>query len=140
MITEKIFNKWIFLLLFDSYYCLDEDKAQPISKLIASFEAEGNVNVNANCDNNIPEFSADEWNAMGALEKEEVLLKYRLTYLSDTEVNWCSALGTVLANDEIIKAKSFYLNISQKTTLDMNLKQYKQYIRELLLNPFGQIL
>ena len=99
-------TQWIFLLLFDSYYCLDEDKAQPISKLIASFEAEGNVNVNANCDNNIPEFSADEWNAMGALEKEEVLLKYRLTYLSDTEVNWCSALGTVLANDEIINGVS----------------------------------
>ena len=99
-------TQWIFLLLFDSYYCLDDDKAQPISKLIASFEAEGNVNVNANCDNNIPEFSADEWNAMGALEKEEVLLKYRLTYLSETEVNWCSALGTVLANDEIINGVS----------------------------------
>jgi leucyl-tRNA synthetase len=99
-------TQWIFLLLFDSYYCLDDDKAQPISKLIASFEAEGNVNVNANCDNNTPEFSADEWNAMGALEKEEVLLKYRLTYLSETEVNWCSALGTVLANDEIINGVS----------------------------------
>ena len=99
-------TQWIFLLLFDSYYCLDDDKAKPISKLIASFEAEGNINIKANCDNNIPEFGADEWNAMGALEKEEILLKYRLTYLSDTEVNWCPALGTVLANDEIINGVS----------------------------------
>ena len=99
-------TQWIFLLLFDSYYCLDEDKAQPISKLIASFEAEGNVNVNANCDNNIPEFSSEQWNDMGVLDKEEVLLKYRLTYLSDTEVNWCTALGTVLANDEIVNGVS----------------------------------
>ena len=99
-------TQWIFLLLFDSYYCLDDDKAQPISKLIASFEAEGNINVNANCDNNIPEFSSEQWSDMGVLDKEEVLLKYRLTYLSDTEVNWCTALGTVLANDEIVNGVS----------------------------------
>ena len=99
-------TQWIFLLLFDSYYCLDDDKAQPISKLIACFEAEGNINVNADCDNNIPEFSAEEWRAMRTLEKEEYLLKYRLTYLSNTEVNWCSALGTVLANDEIVNGVS----------------------------------
>ena len=74
--------------------------------MITCFEAEGNINVNADCDNNIPEFSAEEWTAMRTLEKEEYLLKYRLTYLSDTEVNWCSALGTVLANDEIVNGVS----------------------------------
>ena len=99
-------TQWIFIQLFKSYYCKVADKAYPISELIKVFEAEGNTNVNLVCDDNVALFSASKWNTFSSEEKQAILLKYRLTYLAETEVNWCPALGTVLANDEIVNGVS----------------------------------
>jgi leucyl-tRNA synthetase len=99
-------TQWIFIQLFESYYCKDADKALAIHDLIAVFEKEGNAKINAVCDEDTPTFSAADWQAFSEAEKQDVLLKYRLTYLAETEVNWCPALGTVLANDEIVNGVS----------------------------------
>ncbi len=94
-------TQWIFMQLFKSYYDLDADKALSIDSLISRFEKEGNTNVKAVCDDDTPTFSAAEWNSFSEKEKQEMLLKYRLTFLAETTVNWCPALGTVLSNDEV---------------------------------------
>ncbi|RLD29027.1 MAG: leucine--tRNA ligase, partial [Bacteroidetes bacterium] len=99
-------TQWIFIQLFESYYCKDADKARPISELVEVFKAEGNTRINAVSDDDIEVFSADEWNSFSSEKQQEILLKYRLTYLAETEVNWCRALGTVLANDEIVNGVS----------------------------------
>ncbi|HRM45677.1 MAG TPA: leucine--tRNA ligase [Flavobacterium sp.] len=99
-------TQWIFIQLFNSWYNKKSDKAEDISTLIAIFSAEGNANVSAVCDDNIQEFSANEWLAFAKGEQEKILLQYRLTYLAETEVNWCPGLGTVLANDEIVNGVS----------------------------------
>ncbi|WP_430429195.1 leucine--tRNA ligase [Maribacter litoralis] len=99
-------TQWIFIQIFNSWYNKGSDKAEDIATLVATFEAEGNTNVNAVCDDDITIFSADDWKVFSDVEKQEILLKYRLTYLADTEVNWCPALGTVLANDEIVNGVS----------------------------------
>ena len=99
-------TQWIFIQLFESWYNNDTNKAEAISTLISVFEKEGNANVNAVCDDNIAAFSADEWNAFSSEEQQKILLQYRLTYLAETEVNWCPGLGTVLANDEIVNGVS----------------------------------
>ncbi|MBD0723922.1 leucine--tRNA ligase [Flavobacterium sp. L1I52] len=99
-------TQWIFIQLFNSWYNKTTDKAEDISTLVALFEEEGNTNVDAVCDDNIAAFSADEWNAFAKDIQEKILLQYRLTYLAETEVNWCPGLGTVLANDEIVNGVS----------------------------------
>jgi leucyl-tRNA synthetase len=99
-------TQWIFIQLFNSWYNVDSDKAEDISELIKMFEAEGNTSVNAVCDANIVPFSAEAWRAFSSEKQQEILLQYRLTYLAETEVNWCPALGTVLANDEIVNGVS----------------------------------
>ncbi|RSC94792.1 leucine--tRNA ligase [Tenacibaculum singaporense] len=99
-------TQWIFIQLFNSWYNKDTDKAEGIATLVAKFEAEGNANVNAVSDEDIAVFSAEEWKNFSDKEQQEILLQYRLTFLSDTEVNWCPALGTVLANDEIVNGVS----------------------------------
>ena len=99
-------TQWIFIQLFNSWYNNANDKAEPIETLIALFETEGNSKVNAACDDDTPTFTAAQWHAMTAESKQRHLLKYRLTYLAETEVNWCPALGTVLANDEIVNGVS----------------------------------
>ncbi|MEH6680656.1 MAG: class I tRNA ligase family protein [Sediminicola sp.] len=99
-------TQWIFIQLFGSWYNKDSDRAEDIEGLIAHFERDGNENVHAVCDADVVPFSAGEWNSFTAIEQQEILLKYRLTYLAETEVNWCSALGTVLANDEIVNGVS----------------------------------
>lgn len=99
-------TQWIFIQLFNSWYNIDADKAEDIATLISIFEKEGNAKVNAVCDDNIISFSAAEWNAFSSEEQQKILLQYRLTYLAETEVNWCPALGTVLANDEIVNGVS----------------------------------
>ncbi len=99
-------TQWIFIQLFNSWYNKNSDKASAISTLISIFENEGNVNINAVCDDNITVFSSNEWNALSSEEQQKVLLQYRLTYLAETEVNWCPGLGTVLANDEIVNGVS----------------------------------
>ncbi|WP_367755639.1 leucine--tRNA ligase [Flavobacterium sp. WC2430] len=99
-------TQWIFIQLFNSWYNKNSDKAEDISTLVAIFEKEGNATVNAVCDDKIVPFSAIEWNAFSKGEQEKILLQYRLTYLAETEVNWCPGLGTVLANDEIVNGVS----------------------------------
>ena len=99
-------TQWIFIQLFNSWYNNATDKAEPIETLIALFETEGNSKVNAACDDDTPTFTAEQWRAFSSEKQQQILLKYRLTYLAETEVNWCPALGTVLANDEIVNGVS----------------------------------
>ncbi len=99
-------TQWIFIQLFHSWYNKESNKAEDISDLVKIFEQTGNVNVQAVCDDDVETFSAQEWNSFSEEEKQRILLKYRLTYLAETEVNWCPALGTVLANDEVINGLS----------------------------------
>ncbi len=99
-------TQWIFIQLFNSWYNIDSDKAEGISTLETLFSSEGNTTVNAVCDETVETFSAEEWQAFSSEKQQDILLKYRLTYLAETEVNWCPALGTVLANDEIVNGVS----------------------------------
>lgn len=99
-------TQWIFIQLFESWYNKTTDKAESICTLMQEFEKNGNMQVNAVCDENIAPFSAAEWNAFSSEQQQKILLHYRLTYLAETEVNWCPALGTVLANDEIVNGVS----------------------------------
>lgn len=99
-------TQWIFIQLFNSWYNKDTDKAESICTLISNFEKEGNISVNAVSDEDVLEFTAEQWKSYPKEQQEVILLKYRLTYLAETEVNWCPALGTVLANDEIINGVS----------------------------------
>ncbi len=93
-------TQWAFLEMFEHWYNNKTDKAEPIEKLVLIFNKEGNRNVDASC-NETPLFSAEEWKNMSEKEQQEILLNYRIAYLADTMVNWCPALGTVLANDEV---------------------------------------
>ncbi|UJH66181.1 leucine--tRNA ligase [Allomuricauda sp. SCSIO 65647] len=99
-------TQWIFIQLFNSWYHNDTDKAEAIDGLVARFEKEGNSKLNAACDDDTPIFSAKDWQQFSDADKQRMLLKYRLTYLADAEVNWCPALGTVLANDEVVNGVS----------------------------------
>ncbi|MFK7781928.1 leucine--tRNA ligase [Psychroserpens sp.] len=99
-------TQWIFIQLFESYYCSDSNMARPISELVSVFETEGNSKINAICDDDVKSFSAEDWKTFSLEDQQDILLKYRLTYLAETEVNWCPALGTVLANDEIVNGVS----------------------------------
>lgn len=99
-------TQWIFLQLFESWYDRNLDKARSIEDLKEIFSSEGNAKVNAVCDEDTEKFTASEWMDFSEIEKQEILLKYRLTYLAETEVNWCPELGTVLANDEIVNGVS----------------------------------
>ncbi|MFZ4786263.1 MAG: class I tRNA ligase family protein, partial [Flavobacteriales bacterium] len=110
-------TQWIFKLIYNSWYNHDAKKAEPIASLIALFEANGNYNVNAAIDedwfkkidesqfffgkNWEGDFSATDWKSMNGEQQEMILMHYRLAYLADSMVNWCPALGTVLANDEV---------------------------------------
>ena len=98
-------TQWIFLQLFNSYYCKDTQQARPIDELIEVFDIEGNININA-ATSQTETFGFDEWRNFSAKEKSDILLNYRLTYLAEAEVNWCPALGTVLANDEVVNGVS----------------------------------
>ena len=103
-------TQWIFIQLFNSWYNNNSDKAEDISTLISIFEKEGTApdtsGVNAVCDDDIQVFTAAEWKSFSDEQQQKILLQYRLTYLAETEVNWCPGLGTVLANDEIVNGVS----------------------------------
>ncbi|HMJ46241.1 MAG TPA: class I tRNA ligase family protein, partial [Ferruginibacter sp.] len=98
-------TQWIFLQLFNSYFCNTEQKALPISKLIKKYETKGAMPKEGPP---IPgkHFTAEAWNAYSEKEKQDILMDRRLAYLAYGEVNWCEALGTVLANDEVINGVS----------------------------------
>ena len=112
-------------------YCLFFKSIQEdISTLISIFEKEGNISVNASCDDEIQEFTPVQWEAFSKKEQEEIVLQYRLTFLSDTEVNWCPELGTVLANDEIVNGVSerggFPVVRKKMTQWSMRISAYAQ--------------
>jgi leucyl-tRNA synthetase len=94
-------TQWIFGELFNSWYNNKTNKAEHIDILIAEFEQNGNQNVSAACDEDTPLFTAADWKNWTKKQQSDILLKYRLAYLADAFVNWCPALGTVLANDEV---------------------------------------
>ena len=93
-------TQWAFLKMFDSWYDNVQQKARPISELEAVFASEGNASVDAAC-GDVAVFSADQWASFTEKEKADVLMQYRIAYQGETAVNWCPALGTVLANDEV---------------------------------------
>ena len=99
-------TQWIFVELFESWYDRLENKAKPISELIGLFLNDGNKSINAVCDEDVEFFSAKDWKLFSKTKQNEILLKYRLTYLAKSEVNWCPKMGTVLANDEIVNGVS----------------------------------
>ena len=98
-------TQWAFLQMFKSYFNTELDKARPIDELVAHFEKHGTQGCNAHT-NSSDEFTADEWNAMTQVERNDVLMNYRIAYLGNTMVNWCPKLGTVLANDEVSEGLS----------------------------------
>lgn len=99
-------TQWIFIQLFESWYCKAHEKAFPISEMVKVFSEQGNKGIKAACELDAVEFTSEEWNSYSEKKKQKILLKYRLTYLAETEVNWCPELGTVLANDEIVNGVS----------------------------------
>lgn len=132
-------TQWIFQQIFKSWYNIETDKAEPIEDLIKIFEQSGNQSVRAVCDEDTPNFTAQEWQNFSEEEKYKITLKYRLTYLADTFVNWCPALGTVLANDEIKDG------VSERGGYPVERKKMKQWMMritayaERLLNGLDEI-
>ena len=98
-------TQWIFKELYGSYYDTQQDRARPIAELCAIFEKEGNINIKAATEYS-SNFNAEEWIGFDIKQKETILQNYRLAYLADSWVNWCPALGTVLANDEVVNGVS----------------------------------
>ncbi|MBH2025068.1 MAG: leucine--tRNA ligase [Flavobacteriales bacterium] len=98
-------TQWIFIQLFNSWYNKSTDKAEPIETLIQHFEKQGTSNLSA-VQNDALNFTADEWTSASDLDKQDILLNYRLAYRAETTVSWCPGLGTVLANDEVKDGKS----------------------------------
>lgn len=98
-------TQWAFRQMFESYYCIAEQKAQPISRLVAHFERVGTDGLQVACTEELT-FSAAEWKAMTEKQQQETLMNYRIAYLGNTMVNWCPKLGTVLANDEVVDGLS----------------------------------
>ncbi|HHT22032.1 MAG TPA: leucine--tRNA ligase [Bacteroidales bacterium] len=98
-------TQWAFIKMFDHYYNNVTNKAEPITNLVKHFESKGTDGVNAACSEELT-FTANEWKAKSEKEQQEILLNYRIAYLADLKVNWCPALGTVLANDEVSEGVS----------------------------------
>ncbi|MDR1742707.1 MAG: leucine--tRNA ligase [Dysgonamonadaceae bacterium] len=98
-------TQWAFIKMFHSYYCYDAQQARPIDELVDVFSREGSGRLNVACTEEL-NFSAEEWKAKSEVEKQQTLMNYRIAYLGDTMVNWCAALGTVLANDEVSEGLS----------------------------------
>ena len=98
-------TQWAFVQMFNHYFDNSLQKAQPITELVKQFEASGTENIQAVCTEELI-FTADEWTAKSEKEQQEILLNYRIAYLADLKVNWCPALGTVLANDEVSEGLS----------------------------------
>ena len=125
-------TQWIFKQFFNAFFNTALNKAQPISELISEFSIKGNQGSNAYSDNQLI-FSAKEWNEFTPNEKEKMLLNYRLAFLSETWVNWCPKLGTVLANDEIINGLSVRggYPVEQKKMMQWSMR-IKAYAERLL--------
>ena len=99
-------TQWAFIKMFNHYYDIAEQKAKPISDLVAHLEANGTKGLKAAVTDDKLEFTAEEWNSFDEKQKSDTLMNYRLAYLGNTMVNWCPKLGTVLANDEVSEGLS----------------------------------
>ena len=98
-------TQWAFQKMFNHFFCNTCHKAQPSSKLVEHFEQKGTEGLDVAQSEPLT-FTADEWNAMTDVEKQQTLMNYRIAYLGETMVNWCAGLGTVLANDEVVNGVS----------------------------------
>ncbi|MFV0396994.1 MAG: leucine--tRNA ligase [Bacteroidales bacterium] len=98
-------TQWAFIKMFNSYYCYDSQQARPIDELVEAFAQQGSEGLRVACSEELL-FSAQEWNGMDEQAQQETLMNYRIAYLGNTMVNWCPALGTVLANDEVSEGVS----------------------------------
>ena len=147
-------TQWAFLKMFESYYCLDSNKARPIAELEEAFAEYGNEGLNAACTVEM-HFTAQEWRAMSEAERQDVLMNYRLAYRADTMVNWCEALGTVLANDEVVgglsergghpveqkRMKQWLLRVSayaERLLAGLDTLQWSESLKEIQRNWIGK--
>ena len=147
-------TQWAFLKMFGSYYNNVAAKACPISELEEIFAKEGNAGVDAAC-GDVTTFTAEEWNAYSELEKSNILMQYRIAYQGETAVNWCPALGTVLANDEVKeglsvrgghpveqkKMKQWQLRVSayaERLLADMEELEWTDALKEMQKNWIGK--
>jgi len=147
-------TQWVFIEMFEHWFNNKTQKAESIEKLVAIFAREGNKNIDASTDQEFI-FSADEWNHMSEKEQQIILLNYRLAYLADTMVNWCPALGTVLANDEVKegfsvrgghpvvqkKMKQWSLRISayaERLLYDLEKLEWSDSLKEIQRNWIGR--
>lgn len=103
--TYYKWTQWAFGKMFQSFYDNAAQKARPISELVAHFETKGSEGLNV-AETEALQFTADEWKAMSEVEQQQTLMNYRIAYIGETMVNWCPALGTVLANDEVVDGVS----------------------------------
>jgi leucyl-tRNA synthetase len=147
-------TQWIFLQLFNSYFDKQESRARPIAVLLAAFEKQGNANHICPGDNSLS-FTANDWKAYSEKEKQNILMNYRLAFCGYGEVNWCAALGTVLANDEVIngfsergghpvekkKLRQWYLRITEyadRLLSGLDTIQFSEAMKEMQSNWIGR--
>ena len=148
-------TQWIFILMFNSFYCKIENKAKHINELISSFEKDGDDLYKNELENLEYSFSNEEWKNFNDKIKSDILMNFRLAYITDGEVNWCEELGTVLANDEIIngvserggypvtkrKVKHWCLRISKysdRLLEDLNKIDWPEPLKEMQRNWIGK--
>ena len=147
-------TQWIFLQLFNSYFDKQQSKAMPIVLLDAAFEKQGNANHICPADATLS-FTANDWKAYTEKEKQAILMQYRLAFCGYGEVNWCAALGTVLANDEVIngfsergghpvekkKLRQWYLRITEyadRLLSGLDTIQFSEAMKEMQSNWIGR--
>lgn len=147
-------TQWIFLQLFNSFYNRQLQKATPITDLISAFETNGNADHVCPGDNSI-QFTADQWKAYSAKEQQDILMHYRLAFCGYGEVNWCEALGTVLANDEVVngvsergghpvvkkKLRQWYLRITEyadRLLSGLDTIEFSEAMKEMQTNWIGK--
>ena len=152
--TYYKWTQWIFLQLFNSYFDRNLNKANPITALVAAFEKEGNLHHVCPADNDL-NFTAATWNSWDEKAQQDVLMQYRLAFCGIGEVNWCAALGTVLANDEVIngfsergghpvekkKLRQWYLRITEyadRLLAGLDTIQFSDAMKEMQSNWIGK--